>query len=319
MTNRDHKVLDPRVQAMFDAAAGKWPAARSLPPQRLRALAAQAAKGLPTCELPLAAVRDDTIPGPGGPLQVRFYTPQGKQEAWPLVVFFHGGGWILGDLDTQDMIARGLCVAAKAMVMSVDYRLAPEHRFPAAADDSLAAVRWAAGHAGNLGADPRRLAVAGDSAGAVLSAGVAIQLRDAGEPLVSAQVLFYGGGFALEDTPSLAEFGDGPLLSRDDISYYWSQYLNEPEREKHDARVAPGRASSHEGLPPAFVVSAECDPVRDECERYGHVLKAAGVQVLMKRYSGMPHGFVSWAALVPTAQQAIDDAAAFLTTCWSAA
>jgi acetyl esterase len=312
-------MLDPRVQAMFEAAAGKWPAARSVPPQQLRALAALAAKGMPTRDLPLASVRDDVIPGPGGDLPVRIYTPERRAASWPLIVFFHGGGWILGDLDSQDMIARGLAVSAKAMVMSVDYRLAPEHRFPAAAEDSLAAVRWAARHAAELGADARRLAVAGDSAGAVLSAGVAIQLRDAGEQLLSAQVLFYGGGFAFEETPSLAQFGDGPLLSRDDIVYYWSQYLNDPECEKHDPRVAPGRASSHTGLPPAFVASAECDPVRDECERYAQVLGQAGVAVQMKRYDGMPHGFVSWAALVPAAQQAIDDAAAFLTRCWCAA
>ena len=131
-------MLDPRVQAMFDAAAGKWPSARSLPPQQLRALAAQAAKGMPTLDRPLAAVRDDAIPGPGGPLKVRVYTPRGHRRAWPLIVVFHGGGWILGDLDSQDMIARGLSVSAGAMVMSVDYRLAPEHRFPAAAANGAA-------------------------------------------------------------------------------------------------------------------------------------------------------------------------------------
>jgi acetyl esterase len=311
-------MLDPKVQAMFDAAAGKWPAARSIPPHRLRELAARAARGMPAPDLPLASVKDDSIPGPGGFLPVRIYTPRGDGAPWPLIVFFHGGGWILGDLDSQDMIARGLAVAAGAMVISVDYRLAPEHRFPAAADDSLAALCWAASHAQALGADPERMAVAGDSAGAVLSAGVCIQLRDAGKAVPSAQVLFYGGGFALEDTPSLQQFGSGAMLTKDDIEYYWSQYLNEPS-ELRDPRVAPGRAASHAGLPPAFVASAECDPVRDECERYGEVLAQAGVRVQVKRYAGMPHGFVSWTALVPAAQQAIDDAAAFLKHCWSAA
>lgn len=312
-------MLDPKVQAMFDAAAGKWPPARSLPPLQLRQLAAQAARGMPTRDLPLASVHDDSIPGPGGSLRVRHYVPIGDGAARPLIVFFHGGGWILGDLDSQDMIARGLAVAADARVLSVDYRLAPEHRFPAAADDALGAVRWARRHAGALGVDARRIAVAGDSAGAVLSAGVALQLRDAGEPVPSAQVLFYGGGFPLEPTPSLEAFGSGPLISRDDIEYYWSQYLADPERDLQDPRVAPGRAASHRGLPPAFVASAECDPVRDECERYAAVLAEAGVPVAMKRYAGMPHGFVSWTALVPAAQQAIDDAAAFLRQCWGSA
>jgi acetyl esterase len=152
----------------------------------------------------------------------------------------------------------------------------------------------------------------------VLSAGVAIQLRDAGDRLPAAQVLFYGGAFALEATPSLEQFGGGPMLTKDDIEYYWSQYLSRPS-DLQDPRVAPGRATSHAGLPPAFVASAECDPVRDECERYADVLANAGVMVEMKRYVGMPHGFVSWTALVPTAQQAIDDAAAFLVRRWEGA
>lgn len=309
--------LDPQIEAML-AGAGAWPGARSLPVEQLRALVRQFSIAGGPLPVPLGGVTDRTIPGPAGELKVRIYAPQG-QAPLPLLVYFHGGGYVTGDLDTQDMIARALCFGAGAVVMSVDYRLAPEHPFPAATDDAFAALQWAAANAGSIGGDARRLSVAGDSAGANLSAAVAIMAREAGGPALSSQALFYGSAnYPDEPTPSAAEFANGPILTLDDVDYFWAQYLRDPGRERDDYRASPVRAATLANLPPAFVATAECDPTRDDAERFGDKLAAAGVSVERRRYAGMPHGFVSWVGLVPAAQQAVDDACDFLKTWWEA-
>lgn len=303
--------LHPRFEALASQSSAVPPAG-TVPVKELRATVRSYSVRKRPYPVPLAQVEDHTLPGPGGPLDVRIYTPEGTGP-FPLIVYFHGGGWVVGDLDTQDMIARALAHAAGAVLVSVDYRLAPEHPFPAAPEDAWYAVRWAAENAAQLQADPARLALAGDSAGAVLAAGVALRARDAGGPRIAAQILYYGScNYPSADTESAIAYADGPILRRSDTEYYWHQYLTDPEREQHDPLASPQRAASHRGLPPAFVGTAEADPSRDDAEIYGRTLSEAGVPTVIKRYPGMVHGFVSWIGAIEGAQEAIDDAAAFL-------
>lgn len=303
--------LDSQIAAMMPPADA-WPGAANMSLQQLRDSVRAFSAATGPLAVPLAAVRDQTIPGPGGPLGVRIYTPVGNGP-YPLIVYFHGGGYVTGDLDTQDMIARALCAGAGALTVSVDYRLAPEHPFPAAPEDAFAALKWAAANAETLGADPQRLALAGDSAGANLAAAAALMARDAGGPKTQAQLLFYGSAnYPEHKTASAQEYAEGPILTGSDIDFFWGQYLRDPDREREDYRASPFRAARHDGLPPAFVGTAECDPSRDDAELYGRKLADAGVAVQIERYAGMPHGFVSWLGIIPTAQQAVDDACAFL-------
>ena len=303
--------LDPQFQTMIDAMDTSM-SVRTLPLAELRAFVRQSSMAAGPLDVPLAAIRDDEIPGPGGPLRIRIYTPEGSGP-FPLTMFFHGGGFVVGDLDTQDMIARALSHRLASVVVSVDYRLAPEHKFPAAPEDAYAATTWAAANAQALGADAERLIVAGDSAGALLAASVAMASRDRGGPPIAAQILFYGScDYPSEETPSAVEYVDGPFITGDDIDFFWSQYLGDPEREQHDVRASPMRAKDHSRLAPAFVVAPECDPTRDHAEAYGAKLKAASVPTEVRRYPGMPHGFVSWLGMVPAASQAVDDAVTFV-------
>lgn len=304
--------LAKQVQELL-GHAGAMPPARTFAPDQLRALVSQYAGAIPKLDVPLKIV-DRSIPGPDEALDIRIYTPIGSGP-FPVLVYFHGGGWVVGNLETQDMICRGLSFNANCIVLSVDYRLAPEHKFPAAANDAYAAILWAAAHAGEFNGDPTRLAVGGDSAGAILSGGVALRIREEGGPVLRGQVLFYGSmEYELEGEPtgSLIEFSEGPLLTSDDIEYYWSLYLNDFAVDLNNPYAAPMRAAHHRDLPPAFVGTAECDPTRDSAEAYADKLKASGVSVEMHRYTGMPHGFISWLGLLDGAKEAVDDASAWL-------
>jgi len=303
--------LDPQVEALLAPAAEDFEMT-TLPVDVLRKYVHDSSTAYPPLEVPLAGIADRTIPGPGGPLPVRIYTPEG-QGSFPVVVFFHGGGWVVGDLDTQDMICRALCHGGESVVVSVDYRLAPEHKFPAAVDDAWAATRWAAAHVADLRGDPGRLVVAGDSAGANLSAAVALRARDEGGPLLRAQILIYGScNYPSVPTESAAAFASGPILTSAAIDYFWAQYLADPKVDQNHPWASPARAESHRDLPPAYVATAELDPTRDDGERYADLLAHAGVPTDAKRYPGMPHGFVSWLGLVDQAQSCIDDVCAFL-------
>ena len=309
--------IDPQIAALF-ANAPEWPPTRSQPIAQLRAAVRASSTAFPKLEVPLASIADRTIPGPAGEIPVRVYTPAGSGP-FPLISYFHGGGYLAGDLDTQDMIARALDFGAGAVVVSVDYRLAPEHPFPAGPDDCWAATQWVAAYAAELNGDAGRLAVAGDSAGANFAAGVALRARDAGGPHIAAQIMFYGScDYPSTETPASREFANGPLLSADDVAYFWELYLADPATEQNDPLASPIRAASHRGLPPAFLGTAEIDPSRDHGEAYVHMLEAAGVSTKLVRYPGMIHGFVSWLGLIPAAQQAIDDACAFLAAHWTA-
>jgi acetyl esterase len=255
----------------------------------------------------VARVENRGVPGPGGDLPLRIYTPGGAGP-FPVVVYFHGGGWVFGNPDSHDGTCRSLANAVPAVVVSVDYRLAPEHPWPAAAEDAHAAVSWVAAHAATIGSDPRRLAVAGDSAGGNLAAVVAQMARDRGGPALRHQALVYPVIDATFDTPSYRDNANGYFLTRDMMMWFWDHYAPGPVARAH-AYASPWRATTLNGLPPALVLTAEFDPLRDEGEAYAARLREAGVPVQLRRYDGMIHGFFSMASVFPQAKQAVAEAA----------
>lgn len=245
------------------------------------------------------------IPGPGGPIPARFYEPHGiGLENRPLVVYFHGGGWTIGDLDTCDSVCRFLALNAPTTVLSVGYRLAPEHPFPAAVEDAHAAYRWAAESTARLGVDPARIALSGDSAGGNLAAAVSLLARDDGEPRPAMQALIYpvtdvGGGQRSRDT-----FAKGFLLARADMDWFERHYLP-ADVDRADPRVSVLRAPDLSGLPPAYVATAGFDPLRDEGEAYAARMREAGVEVTLRRHPGLIHGFANMTAISRTANAAM--------------
>jgi len=247
------------------------------------------------------SVRELKLPGPAGEIPARAYLP-GKETGYPLFVLLHGGGWVIGDLDTADNMARFLCRHVPCAVLSVDYRLAPEHVFPAAVEDSFAAVEWAVEHAGELGGDPKRVLVGGDSAGGTLTAVVAQMARQKGAPKIAGQVLFYAATDGAHlDTPSYKEFGEKSLgLPTRDIVWFLEQYTPDP-KDRLDPRVSPLLAGDLHGLAPALVVTAEFDVLRDEGEVYALRMQVAGVKVKLMRCNGMIHGFLSMIGLIKRA------------------
>jgi acetyl esterase len=255
----------------------------------------------------LAEVRELTFPAPGGSVAVRVYRPHGA-EPLGVVAYLHGGGWMVGSLDSFDTVCRSLAEASGALVASVDYRLAPEHGFPAAVDDALAAVRWLAGRAGELGGDPERLAVAGDSAGGNLAAVVARRLR--GELALRHQALIYPVCDAGLNTPSYREFGTDHGLTAAGMRRYWELYLDGADGTQPDA--SPLRADDLAGVPPAYVLTAEEDVLRDEGEAYAARLREAGVAVTVRRWPGTIHGFWRWQAAAEPARAAVAEVGAVL-------
>ena len=251
-------------------------------------------------------IRNLTIPGPAGSIPARLYLP-GKNTDMPLFVLLHGGGWVIGNLDSHDNMARFLCKRVPCVVLSVDYRLAPENPFPAAVDDSFAAVQWAVEHAVEINANPQRVLVGGDSAGGNLSAVIAQLARQKGTPHLAGQVLFYPAtNAATLDTPSYQAFGDKPFgLPKRDIEWYLRMYIPNP-KDRLNPLVSPLLATDLQGLPSALVVTAEFDVLRDEGEEYARKMEAAGVKVKLLRANGMVHGFLSIAGLIRRATQYFD-------------
>ncbi len=256
------------------------------------------------------ATEDRTIPGPAGEIPVRVYTPAGE-GAKPVIVYFHGGGWVVGELDTVDKPLRSLANRTGAVVVSVDYRLAPEHVYPAAFDDCYAATEWVAEHAGELGGNPAQVAVGGDSAGGNLAAAVALAARDRNGPPLVAQLLIYPVTNFDFTTASYTENGEGYLLTRGSMEWFWAHYLGAQDLGK-DPYACPARADDLVGVPPAYVATAEFDPLRDEGEAYASNLRSAGVAVTAKRYDGMLHGFAWTLAATPSGAVMLDDLAAAL-------
>ena len=239
----------------------------------------------------VGGVRDLEIEGAEGPLAARHYAPEDPGGPCPLIVFFHGGGFVIGDLDTHDAPCRLLCRHAGAHVLAVDYRLAPEHPFPAAIEDGRAALRWAAAHAAGLGADPGRIAVAGDSAGGNIAAVVAWLAARKGGPAPVLQVLIYPSTNMVEPTRSHELFGGGFLLTRELLEWFAAQYI--AGSDPYDPRLSVLRADHLGGAAPALVVTAGFDPLRDEGEAYAEKLRAAGVPVVLRRFPGLVHSFLN--------------------------
>jgi acetyl esterase/lipase len=261
----------------------------------------------------LASVQAMTVPGPAGAIPVRIYTPLTlrKQDGMsPCLVFFHGGGWVIGNLDSHDVVCRTLAVAGELIVIAVDYRLAPEHKFPAAIDDALAATRWIADNAVSLNIDSARISVGGDSAGGNLAAIVAIDARANG-PKLQGQALIYPATDFRMTHPSHSEPETSCLLTHTVIRWFRDHYLNGPG-DIDDWRASPARVDDLAGLPPAFVLTAGADPLRDEGDEYAQRLKAAGVAVDYTTYPGQFHGFVTMGKILPRANDALQDIGVWL-------
>jgi len=242
--------------------------------------------------IPLTSVQETTIAGAEGQLPARLYVPDEARDrdSGPLVVYYHGGGWVAGDLDTHDQPCRLLARSSGARVLSVDYRRSPEHRFPAPVDDALAAFRDAVARAQELGGDPTRIAVAGDSAGGHLAAVTAQQSAADGGPAPAFQLLIYPVTDLVDTAPSRLTFAEGFILTKDNMDWYEEQFLG-PDTDRHDPRVSPLHAEIHGATAPALVVTAGFDPLRDEGEAYAGRLREAGVRTLLRRHAGYVHGF----------------------------
>ncbi|AGB23159.1 esterase/lipase [Mycobacterium sp. JS623] len=248
-----------------------------------------------------------TIDGPAGPIPIRIYrSPTDNEATPPVVVFLHGGGWCVGDLDTYDGDARNHAVGADAVVVSVDYRLAPEHPYPAAVEDACAATQWVAAHASELGVDPERIAVAGDSAGGNLSAVVTLLARDAGGPPIRFQLLWYPATTWDTSLPSFTENADALLLNGSSVRGFSRWYVGDLDLSDMPMTLAPGRAKDLTGLPPAYIAVAGHDPLRDDGIRYAELLAAAGVPVQLHNAETLIHGYLGYAGVVPAATEAAE-------------
>lgn len=301
--------LDAQVSQLLDQLATlDRPPLTQQSPEDLRAnFAAMAA--IDVRPATPATTEDRTVAGPGGDIPVRIYRP-GGDGPHPVVVYLHGGGFVIGGIDTHDGLCQQLSVETPAIVVSVDYRLAPESRFPAAVDDAVAATAWVAAHAAELGGDPARVAVAGDSAGGNLAAVTARKARDNGGPAIAFQLLVYPVTDLAGSHPSQTENAEGYMLTAEMMEWFKHHYLGGADAADPDA--SPLLADDLAGLPPALVITAEYDPLRDEGEAYAARLAAAGVEARASRHAGMIHGFVSMGGLLDGGRVAVDEAVAAL-------
>jgi acetyl esterase len=273
--------------------------------------AAMAEAFVPPAPRPVGAVSDRTVPGPAGAVPVRVYAPAGDGP-WPALVWFHGGGWVVGSLAETDDTCRALCAESGAVVISVDYRLAPEHKFPAAWEDCVAVTRWVAARGAELGVDGTRIAVGGDSAGGNLAAVVAQVLRDEGGPAIAFQLLVYPVcGTPADGRDSYREFAEGHYLTREAMDWFTGHYAN-GSADLADPRLAPLLAPDLAGLPPALVILAACDPLADEGTAYAARLRDAGIPVTLRRFEGQIHAFFSHPEEFDAAAEARTEAAAAL-------
>ncbi|MFI6867488.1 alpha/beta hydrolase [Nocardia sp. NPDC050406] len=302
--------LSPQWQVFVDAASAAFPAIGTTVLDAAEARAFLAARPAPVAEsIPVAGVEGWLVPGPLGAPEVpmRLYRPLDADKVPGVVVFYHGGGFVLCGLDSHDRFCRTMANEAGVIVMSVDYRRAPDARFPAAAEDAYAVLRWVADHAESLGGDPARVAVAGDSAGGNLATVAALQARDNGGPDIAFQLLMYPMLDPACDSGSYTDNAEGYFTTAVHLRWYWQQYLDGPA-DAEQPYANPFRANLS-GLPPAYIATAEFDPLRDEGEAYGQRLREAGVETEIQRWNGTVHGFMSMAWHLPETAQA--NAAAF--------
>jgi acetyl esterase/lipase len=302
--------LDPQAQKVVDAMAALnlKPFKDSTPAEARDAMRTRTAALGPVEDV--AAVADHRVPVDGGEITVRLYAPAGVGPH-PVLVFYHGGGWVIGDLYTHDGLCRSIVNAAGCAVASVDYRLAPEFKFPAAVEDSYAALKWVAANGPRLGLDTVRLAVGGDSAGGNLAAVMALLSRDRRGPRILLQVLVYPVTNYDFGTGSYAENATGYVLTTEDMRWFWRHYLSR-EEQGQEITASPLRAKSLADLPPALVMTAGCDPLRDEGEAYAARLRDAGVPVTLTQYPGMFHGFLRMTRILDQARAALDEVATAL-------
>jgi acetyl esterase len=312
--------LHPQVAALLDRAANAGlPKYYDVPPAVARRLYRDARGPLSPEPPPVEASWLLLAPGPGGPVPVRAYRPKGaaKEEILPALVYFHGGGWVIGDLDTHDVVCRTLANGARCAVFSVEYRKAPESPFPAAVEDCFSALSLVFRNSGNLKINARQIAVGGDSAGGNLATVMALMARDAGAPAVSFQVLIYPGCDQRMAHPSIESNGVGYLLEKKTMEYFRGHYL--PRREDWlDWRASPMLAKSLQGLPPAYVLTAGFDPLLDEGREYAERMQKEGVKVEYRNYADMVHGFITMGRVLDTANAALADCARALRRAWGA-
>jgi acetyl esterase len=302
--------LDPQVKNLLDEAAGQGlPAYQDLTPTAAREQMLDLTAPVDPL-MTVDRVENRRIPGPDSEIPLRLYYPDGDPP-FAVVVYFHGGGWVIGDLDTHHGICHALAKKSGCLVVSVDYRLAPEHPHPAAVEDAYAATSWVAENADAIQADPERIAVGGDSAGGHLAAVVALMARDRQGPRLYLQVLIYPITDFNFETSSYMNNADGYMLTRDLMRWFWNHYLETEDAADHPY-VSPLRAEDLGNLPPALIITAEYDPLRDEGEAYAAKLQQAGVKVKSIRYDGMIHGFFRMTSRLVKANEALNEVAGYL-------
>ncbi len=296
--------LHPQILQVLDAMAkAELRPIEAMTPPEARAQMEATARARQAEPLPVAKIEERLIPGPAGEIRLRLYWPNSVGPV-PAIVYYHGGGHVIGSLDTHDFIARNLCAGAGALLASVDYRMGPEHKFPAAVDDCFAALQWVHANAASLGADPCCIGVHGDSAGANLAAVVALIARDAGGPRLRLQSLVYPVGDYTLSGASYRKYAQGcGMLTPEAMAWFARHYLCSPA-DAEDWRASPLKASNHAGVAPAIVVVAECDVLHDDGQSYAEALRRAGVPVEYREYPGMIHGFLGMVPVVDDAMNA---------------
>ena len=287
------------------------PPMETLSPAAARQSAIEALKSVSPAADPVGNVEDRSVPGPHRPVPIRIYTPEGAGP-FACLVYFHGGGWVVCDLNTHDAVCRSICRRAGAVVLAVDYALSPEYKFPVAVDECYAVTCWTAAHADSLRIDPRRIAVGGDSAGGNLSTVMCLKARDESGPALALQILVYPvTNLAAFDTPSYQEFAEGYYLTKAEMEWFRGHYLARAEDASHPY-ASPLLAPDLHGLPPALVITGECDTLRDEGEAYARRLADAGVAATCTRYAGMIHPFYSLGGVLAQGRRAVEQVAAAL-------
>ncbi|MES2032817.1 MAG: alpha/beta hydrolase [Pseudomonadota bacterium] len=304
------RTLDPRFQ-FLTAGARRMPAMSSLSPDDARAASAGGLAAMAGKPEPGVRVENLTIDGPGGALKLRAYRPADQDAAAPLIVFAHFGGGVIGDLETSDVFCGILARIARTAVLSVDYRLAPEHRFPAGLDDTLAAYRWGRDNAARFGAAPGVAAIGGDSMGGNFAAIVAQEMKRTGEPQPALQLLIYPAVDVASETQSMTTYADAYPLSRETMNWFMAHYIG-PDADPVDPRLSPIKTDDLSGLAPAVVVTAGFDPLVDQGECYAKRLKDAGVPVIYRCYDSLAHGFTAFTGAIPMADTACREIAGFV-------